>query len=159
MFTLKHHVKGHSYTFWWQGCDSGREITTQSAAKEISYDENVMALEVGNWVEPVACCASGLCVWFIQAGAHLFLISSAVTGRRERREPILTFLFQMRCGIHLTKQFQKVSLIRSESYFLRNTSLCGWVPSEPKRMKEKRKNPKLRVKIGFGMLHKDINIK
>ncbi len=29
-------------------CDSGKKRTTQSAAKEISYGENVMALEVGN---------------------------------------------------------------------------------------------------------------
>jgi len=123
-------------TLWKQGIvqgqpltrDSRKEITTQFTVKEISYGEDVVAQEVGNWVEPFACCVSGLCVRFIQAGAHLFLISSAVTGRSERREPILTLPFQMRCGIHLTKQFQKVSLIRPQSYFLytlHNAFFCG----------------------------------
>lgn len=44
-------------------CDSGKEITTTFAAKEISHGDDFMALEVGNWVEPVTSCASGLCVW------------------------------------------------------------------------------------------------
>lgn len=54
MFTLKHMSKDTHIHFNDKvqhkdnHCDSGKEITTQSAAKEISYDEDVVALEVEN---------------------------------------------------------------------------------------------------------------
>ncbi len=88
---LKHHVKGHSYTFDDKVqckdnlCDSGKKRTTQSAAKEISYGENVMALEVGNWVELVVCCASGLCGLVHSSRSPSFL-NQLCSDRKEQEE-------------------------------------------------------------------------